>query len=68
MFTSIHEIEGEFRVIIEHPSYNSGAPIQVTGYSSFEGAQEGAAQWDTYLQSENPPAELVCITGSRHVR
>lgn len=68
MFASVHEIDGECRVVIEHPDYNSGAPIQVTGYSSLDGAQDGAIWWDTYLQSDAPPVELVCITGARYVR
>lgn len=68
MSVSVQEIDGEFHIIVEHLRYNGGGPIRVTGHSTLDGAEGGALWWSDYLESENPPTELVCITGARYDR
>lgn len=62
VYTSVEAHGDGWRVAIQHPSYNGGSPIYITGYSSEAGANAGARWWDERLVN-TPPDELHCMTG-----
>lgn len=67
LFASAALVGGAWCVQITHPSYNGGGVISVTQYASEEGALEGAAWWDAFMQ-DSSPAELVDLSGPRYAR
>jgi hypothetical protein len=67
VFASVAQDGDGWRVDVSHPDYGGGATVQLTGYTNEEAANEGARWWDERLQN-NPPGELVCMTGERYER